>query len=60
MVPDSYEEDNGLDADLEEYFRWQQQKKDPAYLPTVTLNELMDQVYQGRGAVIEDLLFTGA
>ena len=33
---------------------------DPAYLHTVTLDELMDNVFQGKSAVIENLLYTGA
>ena len=32
----------------------------PAYLHTVTLDELMDNVFQGKSAVIENLLYTGA
>ena len=33
---------------------------DPAYLYTVTLDELMDNVFQGKSAVIENLFYTGA
>ena len=33
---------------------------DPAYLHTVTLDELMDNVFEGKSAVIENLLYTGA
>lgn len=60
IIPDCYGENNGLDAELQAYFREQQQRNDPAYLPTVTLNELMEQVYQGRGSIVENLLYTGA
>ena len=31
---------------------------DPAYLHTVTLDELMDNVFEGKSAVIENLLYT--
>ena len=34
--------------------------QDPAYLHTVTLDELMEQVFQGKAAVVENLLYTGA
>lgn len=60
IIPDCYGENNGLDVELQAYFREQQQRNDPAYLPTVTLNELMEQVYQGRGSIVENLLYTGA
>lgn len=60
IISDFYGENNGLDAELQAYFREQQQRNDPAYLPTVTLNELMEQVYQGRGSIVENLLYTGA
>ena len=33
---------------------------DPAYFHTVTLDELMDNVFDGKSAVIENLLYTGA
>ena len=33
---------------------------DPAYLHTVTLDELMDNVFEVKSAVIENLLYTGA
>ena len=33
---------------------------DPTYLHTVTLDELMDNVFEGKSAVIENLLYTGA
>ncbi len=33
---------------------------DPAYLHTVTLDELMDNVFEGKSAVIKNLLYTGS
>lgn len=33
---------------------------DPSYLRTVTLDELMDRVFQGKSAIIDTLLYTGA
>lgn len=60
FMAENCEGEKDLDAELQAYFREQQQRNDPAYLPTVTLNELMEQVYQGRGPVVENLLYTGA
>ena len=49
---------------LKERMRQRRQKmrnmNDLAYLHTVTLDELMDRVFEGRSAVIENLLYTGA
>ena len=60
IVPDCYEENNGLDPELEEFFREEKRRKDPAYLSTMTLNGLMEEVYQGREHIVENLLYTGA
>ena len=45
---------------LEEMYRRIQRMSDPAYLHTVTLDELMDNVFEVKSAVIENLLYTGA
>ena len=45
---------------LEEMYRKIQRMSDPAYLHTVTLDELMDNVFEVKSAVIENLLYTGA
>lgn len=44
---------------LEEMYRKIQRMSDPAYLHTVTLDELMDNVFEVKSAVIENLLYTG-
>ena len=44
---------------LEEMYRRIQRMSDPAYLHTVTLDELMDNVFEVKSAVIENLLYTG-
>ena len=44
---------------LEEMYKIQRMS-DPAYLHTVTLDELMDNVFEVKSAVIENLLYTGA
>ena len=45
---------------LEEMYRRIQRMSDPAYLHTVTLDELMDNVFEVKSVVIENLLYTGA
>ena len=45
---------------LEEMYRRIQRMSDPAYLHTVTLDELMDNVFEVKSEVIENLLYTGA
>ena len=45
--------------DLEEIM-WQISRiNDPAYLPTVSMNDLYEQVYPGRPPVIDGLLYAG-
>ena len=51
---------NPAEDDFEEFYRQIQRMQDPAYLHTVTLDELMEQVFQGKAAVVENLLYTGA
>ncbi len=45
---------------MEELYQKMRRISDPAYLHTVTLDELMDNVFDGKSAVIENLLYTGA
>ena len=54
------EKSNSPERDLEELYRKMLRMSDPAYLHTVTLDELMDNVFEGKSAVIENLLYTGA
>ena len=44
---------------LEEMYRRMQRMNDPAYLPTVTMQELYEKVYQSRPPVIDGLLYSG-
>ena len=44
---------------LEEIYRQMQQMNDPAYLHTVSMNELYETVYQSRPPVIDGLLYSG-
>ena len=59
-IPDPEEKSNSPERDLEELYRKMRRMSDPAYLHTVTLDELMDNVFEGKSAVIENLLYTGA
>ena len=59
-IPDPDEKSNSPEKDLEELYQKMRRMSDPAYLHTVTLDELMDNVFDGKSAVIENLLYTGA
>ena len=59
-IPDPDEKSNSPERDLDELYRKMRRMSDPAYLHTVTLDELMDNVFEGKSAVIENLLYTGA
>ena len=52
-IPDPEEKSNSPERDLEELYRKMRRMSDPAYLHTVTLDELMDNVFEGKSAVIE-------
>ena len=52
--PDKNSSDN-----LEELYRQMQRMNDPAYLHTVSMNELYETVYQSRPPVIDGLLYSG-
>ena len=47
------------ERDLEEILRQISRVNDPAYLPTVSMNDLYEQVYPGRPPVIDGLLYAG-
>ena len=59
-IPDSDGKNNPAEDDFEELYCQIQRMQDPTYLHTVTLDELMEQVFQGKSAVVENLLYTGA
>ena len=58
-IPDVEEKYNPPKEDWEELYRKIQRVQDPAYLHTVTFDQLMDSVFQGRPAVIENFLYPG-
>ena len=45
------------ERDLEEILRQISRVNDPAYLPTVSMNDLYEQVYPGRPPVVDGLLY---
>ena len=47
------------ERDLEEIMRQISRVNDPAYLPTVSMNDLYEQVYPGRPPVVDGLLYAG-
>ena len=52
-------ENNPSEKNYIELLAQMQRISDPAYLPTVSLNELYQNVYQGRPPVIDGLLYPG-
>ena len=58
-IPDVEEKYNPPEEDWEELYRKIQRVQDPAYLHTVTFDQLMDSVFQGKPAVIENFLYPG-
>ena len=59
IVTDSEPECNSKKKKLRELARAMQTYNDPYYLPTVTMNDLFDTVYDGKPPVIENLLYPG-
>ena len=53
-------ENNPQEKDLDEVLRQMQRFSDPAYLPTISMNDLYENVYQSRPPVIDGLLYPGA
>ena len=51
---------NYPDENIDEIYRQFQRMNDPAYLHTVSMNELYETVYQSRPPVIGGLLYSGA
>lgn len=64
LTETSISEDSGqsnpLDEDYQEVCRRMQRMSDPAYLHTVAMNELYENIYQSRPPVIDGLLYAGA
>jgi len=58
-IPDAAGNYNPAELDTENYFREMDRMTDPAYLHTVTMEDLFETVYEGRPEIIEGLLHTG-
>lgn len=52
--------DENSPENFEDILRQMQRMSDPAYLHTVSMNELYETVYQSRPPVIDGLLYSGA
>ncbi len=59
IITTENEEINPSEENMEEIFRQMQRMNDPAYLHTVSMNELYETVYQSRPPVIDGLLYFG-
>ena len=51
--------DENSSENLEEIYRQMQRMNDPAYLHTVSMNDLYETVFQSRLSVIDGLLYSG-
>ena len=58
-IAEEFDEHNPSEQDLAEIMRQLGRVSDPAYLPTVSMSDLYEQVYPGRPPVIEGLLYAG-
>ena len=58
-IADNLSENNPSEQNLEEMFRQMRQMSDPAYLHTISMRELYENVYQSKPAVIDGLLYAG-
>ena len=58
-IADETAENNPQEKDLEEMLRDMRRMNDPAYLHTVSMNDLYQNIYQSRPPVIDGLLYPG-
>ncbi len=58
-IAEEISENNPPEKNREELLRMMWRMNDPAYLHTVSMNELYENVYQNRPAIIDGLLCTG-
>lgn len=59
-IAEEISKNNPQEKNYEEMLRMMQRMNDPAYLHTVSMNELYDNVYQSRPPIIAGLLYSGA
>ena len=58
-IAETETENNPPEEDFAELMRQMERLSDPAYLPTVSMNDLYENVYQSRPPVIDGLLYAG-
>lgn len=59
-IAEEISENNPPEKNFEELLRMMQRMNDPAYLHTVSMNELYENVYRSRPYIIDGLLYSGA
>ena len=59
-IAEENSKNNPPEKNLEEMLRMMQRMNDPAYLHTVSMNELYENIYQSRPYIIDGLLYSGA
>ena len=59
-IAEEISENNPPEKNYEEMLRMMQRMNDPAYLHTVSMNELYENIYQSRPPIIGSLLYSGA
>jgi len=58
-IAENFAENNLLEENWEKMLREMERVSDPAYLPTISMSELYENVYQSRPPVIDGLLYPG-
>ena len=58
-IPEEISENNPKERNYEELMQMMRRMNDPAYLHTVSMSELYDNVYQNRLPIIDGLLYMG-
>ena len=58
-IAEEQADDNPPEENMEDILRELQKTSDPAYLPTVSMNDLYQNVYQSRPPGIDGLLYPG-
>lgn len=59
IISSENEEINSPDENMEEILRQMQRMAEPSYLPTMTMSQLYDTVYESRLPIIDGLLYPG-
>ena len=59
IIATESEEINPIEENMEEILRQMQRMAEPSYLPTMTMSQLYDTVYESRVPIIDGLLYPG-